>query len=226
MTRLLAIDASTWWGSVALLEVVDGAPKLVAEIGVHVEGSHAARLLPLVEGLLATASWPKNSIDAYAAARGPGSFTGVRVALGLMSGFALVAGRPCVGVGTLHAMAEAFGPAAADRVPLLDAGRGEVYGGRFDAETSPPAELRGAWVGNPEQAVEPGARLVLFGAGARIHEARLREAGYAGPIGREGTSLAAAAGRIALLKLAAGTVAAGDVAPLYVRPASTTVRLG
>ena len=224
--RLLAMDASTWWGGVALLEVREGMPRLVAEIGVHVEGSHAARLLPLVEGLLATAAWPRNSIDAYAAVRGPGSFTGVRVALGLMSGFALVAGRPCVGVGTLHAMAEAHGPAAADRVPLLDAGRGEVYGARFDAGSCPPLELRGAWVGDPVQAIESGAALVLFGEGARVHEARLREAGFAGPIGRAGTSVAAAAGRIALSQLAAGTVAAGEVAPLYVRPASTTVRLG
>jgi tRNA threonylcarbamoyladenosine biosynthesis protein TsaB len=224
--RLLAIDASTWWGGVALLEVREGVPRLVAEIGVHVEGSHAARLLPLVEGLLATADWPRNSVDAYAAVRGPGSFTGVRVGLGLMSGFALVAGRPCVGVGTLHAMAEAYGPAAADRVPLLDAGRGEVYGARFDAGSSPPFELRAAWVGAPALAIESGATLALFGEGARVHEERLREAGYAGPIGRAGTSVAAAAGRIALAKLAAGTTAAGDVAPLYVRPASAKVRQG
>jgi len=224
--RLLAIDASTWWGGVALLEVREGVPRLVAEIGLEVEGSHAARLLPLVEGLLATAAWPKNSLDAYAAVRGPGSFTGVRVALGLMSGFALVAGRPCVGVGTLHAMAEAHGPAAADRVPLLDAGRGDVYGARFDAESSPPVERRCAWVGHPALALESGVTVTLFGEGARVHEARLREAGYAGPIGRAVTSVAAAAGRIALSQLAAGTVVVGELAPLYVRPASTTVRPG
>lgn len=222
--RLLAIDASTGWGGVALLEFEDGAAKLVAEIGVHVAGSHASRLLPLVEGLLTTAEWPKNSIDAYAAVRGPGSFTGVRVALGLMSGFALVAGRPCVGVGTLVAMAEAYGPAAADRVPLLDAGRGEVYGARFDAGSTPPEELRSAWVGDPALALELGDPIVLFGEGAQAHEERLRCAGYRGPIGRAGSSVAAAAGRIALLKLAAGTVVAGDVAPLYVRPASAKVR--
>ena len=70
--RLLAIDASTWWGGAALLEAEGGEPQLVAEIGVHVEDSHAARLLPLVEGLLATAAWPKTSLDAYAAVRGPG----------------------------------------------------------------------------------------------------------------------------------------------------------
>jgi tRNA threonylcarbamoyladenosine biosynthesis protein TsaB len=223
--RLVAIDASTFWGGVALLEVREGVPRLVAEIGMEVEDSHAARLLPLVEGLLATAAWPKRSLDAYAAVRGPGSFTGVRVALGLIGGLALAAARPCVGVGTLHAMAEAHGPAAGDRVPLLDAGRGDVYGARFDPGGSPPDELRPAWVGDPALAFEPGVAVVLFGDGARVHEARLREAGYSGPIGRAVTSVAAAAGRIALAKLLAGNVLSSGLTPLYVRPANATVRI-
>lgn len=225
MMRLLAIDASTRWGGAALLERRDGATALVAEIGIDVEGSHASRLLPLVEELLATAGWPKSSLDAYAAARGPGSFTGIRVALGLISGLALASGRAAVGVGTLRAMAEAHGPAVADRVPLLDAGRGDVYGARFDAGSSPPVELRSAWVGDPALAVEPGAALLLLGDGARLHEARVREAGYAGPIGHAPTSVAAAAGRIAISELVAGTVAALSLAPLYVRPASAKARL-
>ena len=222
--RLLALDASTWWGAAALLEVHEGAPRLVAEIGVHVEGSHAARLLPLVEGLLATAGWPRTSLDAYAAVRGPGSFTGIRVALGLVSGLALVAARPCFGVGTLHAMAEAHGPAIADRVPLLDAGRGEVYGARFDAGGSPPDVLRPAWVGAPELAVERGVAIVVIGGGGHIHEARLREAGYTGPVGGAPTSVAAAAGRIALARLAGGIVAQSEMTPLYVRQADAEVR--
>ncbi len=223
--RLLAIDASTWWGGAALLEAHEGEPQLVAEIGVHVEDSHAARLLPLVQGLLATVAWPKTSLDAYAAVRGPGSFTGIRVALGLMSGFALAAERPCVGVGTLHAMAEAHGPAGSDRVPLLDAGRGEVYGGRFSPGGSPPSELRPVWVGDPALAIERGVDVVVFGNGARIHEARLREAGYAGPIGWAPTSVAAAAGRIALAKVLSGTVDSKELSPLYVRPADAETKL-
>ena len=222
--RLLSIDASTWWGGAALLEVRDGAARLVAESGLAVTDSHAARLLPLIEGLLATAAWSRSSLDAYAGVRGPGSFTGIRVALGLLSGFALAAARPCVGVGTLHAMAEAHGPAAADRVPLLDAGRGDVYGARFDASGSPPEELRSAWVGDPGLAVERGVALVVFGDGARVHEACLREAGYAGPIGRPPSSVAAAAGRIALAQISAGCVVASDLTPLYVRPADAEVR--
>ncbi len=222
--RWLAIDASTRWGGVALLEVHDGSPRLVAETGAEVAGSHAARLLPMVDGLLATAGWPKASLDAYAAVRGPGSFTGIRVALGLMRGMALAAERPCVGVGTLEAMAEAFGPAAADRVPLLDAGRGEAYGARFDPYGSPPGVVVPAWVGDPALAVAGGVDVVVFGGGARAHEGPLREAGYAGPIGHAPTSVAAAVARIAFARFKAGTAVPGDLTPLYVRPADAEVR--
>jgi len=222
--RLLALDASTWWGGAAVLEVHEGAPRLVAEMGLHIESSHAARLLPMVEALLAAAGWPKGSLDAYAAVRGPGSFTGLRVALGLMSGLALAASRPCVGVGTLPAMAEAFGPAAAQRVPLLDAGRGEVYGARFDAVGSPPIALSPPWVGDAALALQDGSEVVVFGGGARTHASRLREAGYAGPVGHAPTSVASAAGRIALAMMAAGTVVPGELAPLYVRPSDAEVK--
>ena len=222
--RLLAVDASTWWGGAALLDVHEGEPRVVAEIGIHVEDSLAARLLPIVDALLAAADWPKNSLDAYAAARGPGSFTGVRVALGVASGMALASSRPCVGVDTLSAMAEAHGPAPFDRVPLMDAGRGEVYGARFDRDSSPPRMLRPVGVGDPAIALEPRSDIVVFGRGAIAQASRLKEAGYAAPIGRTPTSIAAGVGRIALAMLAAGTVVPGDVAPFYVRPADAELR--
>lgn len=225
MTRLLAMDASTWWGGAALLDDRDGEPRIIAEIGLQAEDSLAAQLLPLAETLLAIAGWPRNSVDAYAAVRGPGSFTGVRVALGLVSGLALAASRPCVGVDTLSSMAEAHGPAGADRVPLLDAGRGEVYGARFDPDGSPPRVLRPPWVGEPARAVEPGVGVFIFGGGARRHEALLKAAGYEKTTGRAPTSVAAAAGRIALAQLAAGTVVPGDLAPLYIRPADAEVKI-
>ena len=224
MTRLLALDSATWWGGAALLELADGSPRVVAEIGLRIEGSHASKLLPAVDALLASAGWPKSSLDAYAAVRGPGSFTGGRVALGLMSGLALAAGRPCVGVGTLPAMAEAHGPAARPRVPLMDAGRGEVYGACFDADGSPPVAMSAAWVGEATLALREGPDVVVFGTGARTHAGVLREAGYAGPIGIAPSSVAAAAGRLAMAMIAAGTVVPGDLAPLYVRPSDAEVR--
>jgi hypothetical protein len=79
-------------------------------------------------------------------------------------------------------------------------------------------------VGDPTLALELGVDLIVFGSGAREHESKLRGAGYSGPIGRASTSVAAAAGRIALATLATGTAAPGELAPLYVRPSDAEVR--
>jgi tRNA threonylcarbamoyladenosine biosynthesis protein TsaB len=222
--RLLAIDTSTRWGGAALLELRDGTPRVIAESGAFVEDSHAARTLPMVEQLLELAGWPKSSLDAYAAVRGPGAFTGVRVALGLVRGLALATGRPGVGVGSLDAMAEAWGPASGDRVPLLDAGRGEVYGARFDAEGSPPRAVTAAWVGDALRALEGGGDIVVLGGGAASHAARLREAGYRGAVGRSPTGVAAGAGRIALSMLVDRPGADIDLTPLYVRPSDAEIK--
>jgi tRNA A37 threonylcarbamoyladenosine modification protein TsaB len=114
-------------------------------------------------------------------------------------------------------MAEAFGPAAGERVPLLSAGRGEVYGARFDASSSPPVEIIGPWLGPPERALEGGrGEPVVFGPGATADV--LRAAGWKNGPRRVPTSVAAAAGRLALLRLAAGALDGEGLSPLYVRP--------
>lgn len=223
--RLLAIDTSTWWCGVALLDGDGEGARLVVELGARVQESHAARALSFVEAALAAAGWTKRSIDAYAAVRGPGSFTGIRVALGLVRGLAIAAGRPCIGVGTLEAMAEAVGPAAVDRVPLIDAGRGEVYGARFAASGSPPPVLVAPWVGDPARAIDPSAAAVIFGDGGAAHSSRLREAGYQGAIGKPPTDVAAGAGRIALARLASASAGEIDFAPLYIRPSDAEVKI-
>jgi tRNA threonylcarbamoyladenosine biosynthesis protein TsaB len=225
--RLLAVDTSTWWGGAALLERAnDGSIRVVAECGVWVEDSHAARLLPAIEALLALAGWEKGALTAYAATRGPGSFTGIRVGLGLLTGLALATGRPCAGISTLEAMAEAHGPENRERIPLMDAGRGEVYGARFDPASSPPRETRVPWVGDPAAALAglSPEGVVIFGAGATAHAARLREAGYAGAIGGTPSSVAAAAGRIACEWLAAAGAPQIGLSPLYVRPADAEIK--
>jgi len=219
MTRLVALDTSTWWGGVALLEDSDDGSIVIAEAGLRAGGSHAFHLLALLDLLLTEAAWEKTSIDAYAATRGPGSFTGLRVGLGTIRGLALGSGRPCLGVGTLDALAEAFGPAESDRVPLLDAGRGEVYGARFDPASSPPVVLAGSWLGPPERAIEGGgAKPVIFGPGAETHRQRLATAGWRGPVRRSPTSVAAATGRLALDRLAAGAESGEGMSPVYLRP--------
>ncbi|HEX6853575.1 MAG TPA: tRNA (adenosine(37)-N6)-threonylcarbamoyltransferase complex dimerization subunit type 1 TsaB [Candidatus Polarisedimenticolaceae bacterium] len=216
MRRLLALDTSTWWAGVALVE--DG--RVTLERRRHVTDSHAARLLPLIEAALADAGWERATIDAFAAVRGPGSFTGIRVGLGLLRGLALASGRACVGVGTLDAMAQDRGSAPGARVPVLDASRGEVFAAVFDPSGVPPAATREAWLGSPRSVVEAAPRgAVAFGPGAEKYAALLEAGGLAVEPGRAGCGVAGAAGIVAWRRLEAGARHGADVEPLYLRPA-------
>jgi len=190
---------------------------VVAEYGARVDGSQAERLLSWIEQLLAEAGWSKTSLDAYAVTRGPGSFTGVRVGLGTIRGLSLAAGRPCFGVTTLEAIVEAHGPADLERIPLMDAGRGELYAARYDADSSPPVELEAAWIGAaPLVLARAGASrgLVLRGPGLQL------ELPPDAPLTMPGSTtecLAGAAGRLVAYRVARGTDSPEPLAPLYLR---------
>jgi tRNA threonylcarbamoyladenosine biosynthesis protein TsaB len=118
----LGVDTSTERRSVALLE---GARVLAAvESGLREGGS--ANLLADIDRVLAAAGVRLKEVGLYAAAVGPGSFTGLRSGLATVKGLALTTGRPAAGVQTLHALAYCVRPAARV-VALIPAGRGEVF---------------------------------------------------------------------------------------------------
>ena len=122
--RILGIESSSRRGSVALLE----GNQLVASVEHEEPNSHAERLLPMLEKLLAEAGWPKSSVDRLGVGVGPGSFTGLRAGIALAEGLSVGLDRPLVGVGSLLAMAhgalsEQGGPCCA----MLDARRSELF---------------------------------------------------------------------------------------------------
>ncbi len=129
--RILAVETSSRRGSVALLE----DQRLVASLEHEQPNSHAERLLPMVEQLLAEAGWPKSSLDRLGVGVGPGSFTGLRVGIALAEGLSVGLDRPLIGVGSLWAMA--FG-ALAERpgtcCALLDARRDELFAAVYGAQ--------------------------------------------------------------------------------------------
>lgn len=89
---------------------------------------YSSWLLPAVDGLLKSAGLPMSDVDGYAVAAGPGSFTGLRVGLTTVKGWAEVYGKPIAGVSRLEAM----GLQAAGETPFMavftDARRGQVFG--------------------------------------------------------------------------------------------------
>jgi len=230
LKRILAIDTATWWGGVALLQRDTPAdpPAVVAEIGLRVEGSHAVHLMHLIEQLLAHAGWHKSALDGFVATRGPGFFTGIRIGLGTVRGLGLATDRPVAGVTTLRSMAQAFGPAEADRLALLPAGRGEVYGAIYDADSTPPEELDPPWLGLPERAIVnrlEGGQLVAFGPGLDLVSESAPHMDGRFIHGRCPRSIAAGAGQIALLRGDFDNDTLPPLRPVYLRVPDVVLKL-
>ncbi len=154
--RALGIDTSTHRAQVALWDEVACAARETNDD----PRVHAETLVGLIDRAMATAGWSKSQIDLIACGVGPGSFTGVRVAVATAKGIALGLGRPLVGVGSLEAMASAAHATAGQIVvPLLDARKGEVFWAAYDSE--------GALVAGPGHVAIESVGGVAVGLGSR-----------------------------------------------------------
>lgn len=125
---ILSVDTTREFGSLALLR----GEELVEEMLLHSPDGFSHILYGHLERLLARHEVKIGDVDCYAAASGPGSFTGVRVGLACVKGLAEATGKPVVAVGNLRAIAS-FGTLPR-RGTLLDARRGEIYGALYAAD--------------------------------------------------------------------------------------------
>jgi tRNA threonylcarbamoyladenosine biosynthesis protein TsaB len=128
--KILALDTATEVCSVALLlQAGDGPPQLLAREPAPGPG-HSAHILSLVQAVLAEAQLSLRQLDCIAFGRGPGGFTGVRLAASVTQGLAYGADRPVVPVSDLLAVAQQvldLAPGAASVLVCNDARMREVY---------------------------------------------------------------------------------------------------
>src|SRR6185295_948696 len=129
-------------------------------------------LLTDIDRLLVQLDLTVRDIDVFAAASGPGSFTGLRIGLATVKGLAATLDRPCAGIPTLHAIAHAAG-SSASTAALLPAGRGEVFVQLLSVSDSRVEDLDDAQHLPPEKAVtryvtRPSVRWA--GAGAQANQ--------------------------------------------------------
>ena len=179
MSTLLALDTATEACSVALLH--DGKVTSHYEV---IPRLHAQKLLPMIQQLLADAGTTLQAIDAIAFGRGPGAFTGVRIAIGVVQGLAFALDRPVLPVSNLAVLAQrALREHGATQVAAaIDAPVGVVAGGDkvADAERLHGPRRSGVADDAPvkvERAVDGGARVPVVRAADthRVRRSRGRE---------------------------------------------------
>lgn len=211
--NLLAVETSTELCSVALLR----SDELFVEEALA-ESRHSELLVPMLRRVLERAGLTPGEMDAFAFGQGPGSFTGIRIACGIVQGLALGAGRPVVPVPSLLALAEQTHDARV--IAAVDARMGEAYLAAYSRDGPDWNEvLAPRLVDASCLPALPGRQWAATGSGFDRHD-WLREA-YRQPVAmRYEADLprAGAIARVAVQRFLRGAaVPAQDAAPLYLR---------
>ena len=213
--KLLAFETATEACSVAIY--VDGDVRERFELAPR---RHAELSLPWAEQLLAEAGIAKSQLDAIAIGRGPGAFTGVRLAIAIAQGIALALDRPIVPVSTLAALAM---QSDGERIlASIDARMGEVYSAAFARDGDDLVALTTETVGAPDAVVMPADAHAWHGVGTGFGagEGALQHRLGPGLSAVDATALphAADVARLAALAFARGEALAPErVEPAYLR---------
>jgi len=163
--KLLAIDTST--------EACSAALNIDDEITSRYEIAprrHAELILPMVDALLADAQLPLTQLDGLAFGRGPGAFTGVRIATGVIQGLAFAADLPVIPISSLAALAQSVKNKADTIFAAFDARMGEIYYATFSVNADGFVELNKKYgceegIATPNDAVIPND-VPCFGIGS------------------------------------------------------------
>ncbi len=125
--KILAIDTSTSVMGIALLD----GNKVFAEMTTNLKKNHSVRLMTAMDQLFSEVNWSPNEIDLIGVAKGPGSYTGVRIGVTTAKTLSLALNIPLIGVSTLESMAYAANFYHGYISPIIDARRGQVYTGLY-----------------------------------------------------------------------------------------------
>jgi tRNA threonylcarbamoyladenosine biosynthesis protein TsaB len=212
--NILALDTSTEYCSVALWR--DGA---VIERSELAGQKHSELLIDMLDALLNEAGVKLAQLDGIAFGKGPGSFTGVRIACGATQGLAFGSNLPVAGVCTLEALAEASGRPRV--IAALDARMGEIYHAAYEKNDGTWTTMSEPCLCKPEEAPPvPGENWFGAGSGFATHGKTLEER-YAGQLCGVDAGMVPRAAAIAALgaaQFALGRgVDAAQALPLYLR---------
>lgn len=121
---ILGIDTST---KICACSIYDSENGLVAETSLSVTKNHSNIVMPIIDNLFKISNLNINDIDKIAVAIGPGSFTGVRIALGLAKALAMALNKPLIAVNELDILEAIASQNEEEIIPLIDARKERVY---------------------------------------------------------------------------------------------------
>jgi tRNA threonylcarbamoyladenosine biosynthesis protein TsaB len=183
--HIVAIETSGRTGSVAIAR----GPSLLAVRELPATMRHAVELMPAIRELVRAQGWRPAEIDHVYLSLGPGSFTGLRIAVAIARAMAQAAGCRLVGVPSLDVIAENAPPEFAVVVPVLDAKRGQVFAARYErtpdgalqrtieAGLVDPAAFVTQAAARARELAGPAARVAILGEGVDYHRPALQSAG-------------------------------------------------
>ena len=173
--KLLALDSSGMVASVALVE----DDNLLAEYTVNYKKTHSQTLLPMLDEISKMIQLDMNSIDAIAAASGPGSFTGLRIGSATAKGLGLALKKPLIAVPTLDALAYNLYDHKDVICPIMDARRNQVYTGLYTFEAHEMKIIQESCALDIEELITKvnalGTAVVFLGDGVPVYEKILQE---------------------------------------------------
>lgn len=171
--NILAIETATEACSVAVYR--DGEISHRYELAPR---KHTQLILPMMDEVLAEADLDRSELDAIAFGRGPGAFTGLRIAVGIAQGLSLALEKPLIGISTMAAMAqqvlETEGTGELSLLAAIDARMDEVYWGRYQSEEGEVVLQGEEQVSVPELLMQDHSLdSVVFGSGWEAYHAKV-----------------------------------------------------
>ena len=152
---------------------------LVAETVINRKKTHSELMMPQIENMFKMAEISPSEVDVFAAAVGPGSFTGVRIGVATAKAMAEGLDKPCVAVSTLEALAHSSKFFDGIAAPILDARRDQVYNALFECGASGLARLTEDRALGLEELLEElkdlGKNVIFMGDGCLVFKEKIKE---------------------------------------------------
>lgn len=176
LPRILAIETSGRQGSIALAQ----GPHLLISLPLPSQNQHAATLMPAILSLTHSQNWTPNSIDHIYLSLGPGSFTGLRIAIAAARAISHVTSCKLIGIPSLDIIAHNAPPSFQFVLPILDAKRNQIFSARYTrspdgslSRSAEPALHDPATLLAETLSLAKGSPVALLGEGVDYHRAAL-----------------------------------------------------